>query len=120
MSLNYDFVADLAGHFTHRDARVLDYGSGDGRIVAILRSQNYEAFGCDRYGIPRGWFQGPTLCERFIRTTDNSGHIPFDDGFFDAVTANMVFEHIDDFGPVLREIHRVLMPGDCYQRSFRH
>jgi SAM-dependent methyltransferase len=37
--------------------------------------------------------------------------LPFDDGSFDLITANMVFEHLEDPVHALREIHRVLRPG---------
>jgi SAM-dependent methyltransferase len=37
--------------------------------------------------------------------------LPFADGSFDLITANMVFEHLDDPEPALGEIHRVLRPG---------
>jgi ubiquinone/menaquinone biosynthesis C-methylase UbiE len=36
--------------------------------------------------------------------------LPFDDGSFDLITANMVFEHLEDPERALREIHRVLRP----------
>ncbi len=37
--------------------------------------------------------------------------LPFRDGSFDLVTANMVFEHLEDPVAVLRDIGRVLAPG---------
>ncbi|HEX4388422.1 MAG TPA: methyltransferase domain-containing protein [Steroidobacteraceae bacterium] len=39
------------------------------------------------------------------------GRLPFPDGTFDLVTANMVFEHLDKPEQQLREIYRVLAPG---------
>jgi SAM-dependent methyltransferase len=37
--------------------------------------------------------------------------LPFGDGSFDLITANMVFEHLESPERALREIHRVLRPG---------
>lgn len=45
------------------------------------------------------------------RVRGNIGRLPFADGSFNLVTANMVFEHLDDPQAQLREIGRVLAPG---------
>ena len=45
------------------------------------------------------------------RVRGNIGRLPFADGTFNLVTANMVFEHLDDPHGQLREIGRVLAPG---------
>lgn len=37
--------------------------------------------------------------------------LPFQDGAFDVITANMVFEHLEHPEEILRDIHRVLSPG---------
>lgn len=39
------------------------------------------------------------------------GQLPFNDGSFDLVTANMVVEHVTDPGSFLSDISRVLRPG---------
>jgi len=38
-------------------------------------------------------------------------HLPFRDGSFNVITANMVFEHLERPEEILGEIHRVLSPG---------
>jgi len=40
--------------------------------------------------------------------------LPFRDGYFDVVTANMVLEHVKDPDQLLREIYRVLAPGGMF------
>ena len=41
-------------------------------------------------------------------------HLPFRDGSFDIVTANVVMEHVEDPAAVLTEVHRVLRPGGTF------
>jgi SAM-dependent methyltransferase len=41
-------------------------------------------------------------------------HLPFSDGAFDLVSANMVVEHLEDVGSGLLEIRRVLKPGGIF------
>ena len=45
------------------------------------------------------------------RVRGNIGRLPFADATFNLVTANMVFEHLDDPDAQLGEIARVLAPG---------
>ncbi len=45
------------------------------------------------------------------RLQANVEHLPFADGSFDLVTANMVVEHLPNPSAALGEIHRVLAPG---------
>jgi SAM-dependent methyltransferase len=47
-----------------------------------------------------------------------AGAIPMPDASVDVVVANMVFEHIDDFEPALREIARVLREGGVFLNVF--
>lgn len=46
-----------------------------------------------------------------VRLRGKADRIDAADAAFDLVTANMVMEHVDEPGAVLREIHRVLRPG---------
>lgn len=45
------------------------------------------------------------------RTSGSASHLPFKDGSFELVTANMVVEHLAQPVEQFREIHRVLRPG---------
>jgi SAM-dependent methyltransferase len=83
-------------------ARVLDLGSAAGSFQAehcpqavIIRLDPQ----CPPAGAPAGFVQG------------DAAHLPFRDASFDAVIANHSLEHIDQLGPALRELGRVVRPG---------
>jgi len=48
------------------------------------------------------------------RVQGDSNKLPFADGSFDLVTANMVVEHVADPATLLSENHRVLAPGGFF------
>ncbi|MBO0722353.1 MAG: methyltransferase domain-containing protein, partial [Blastocatellia bacterium] len=49
-----------------------------------------------------------------LRLKADTAGLPFADGSFDIVTSNMVFEHVEDPGSILREIRRVLRRRGCF------
>ena len=49
-----------------------------------------------------------------LRCAANAERLPFRDGSFDLVTANMVVEHLDDPQRQFREIARVTAPGGLF------
>ena len=105
------FVLDQA--LQHR-GRVLDYGCGAGRTVARGRASGLDIYGCDVFyggSASRTEAESTGLFGEVIRPMDESGRIPFPDGFFDLVTNNQVMEHVEDLPFVLGEVQRVLKPG---------
>lgn len=88
-----------------RDAReatrVLDFGCGDDGGIQWGRRNGVEVIGTD--------LRDATDDSRFARCTETS--LPFEDGSFDAIVSNMVFEHVMRPTEVLAELHRVLRPG---------
>src|SRR5947209_6255293 len=97
------------------DVRALDYGCGDGGLVFTARAQGVDAYGAETYydgarpedlALVRHFDPDATLVRTIV---DNK--LPFEDGFFDVVVANQVFEHIRDLAGTAREIARVLKPG---------
>lgn len=90
--------------------RILDLGCGSGKFVQSLIDAGYDAYGCDVS--PKHNPSASLLHEGRIRLSSAADYqLPFDDGYFDAVISNQVFEHVADLESTLSEIHRVLRPG---------
>jgi SAM-dependent methyltransferase len=107
--LNYDYVLQRALSSTSTaNPRILDYGSGQGRLLAAGLQRNVDIYGTDVPGIETS--------DR-ARLIEN-GRIPFADNSFDVVVSNQVFEHISNPVPVLAEIRRVLKPGGTFLALF--
>ena len=109
---NHSYLLEWATRAT-RDrpgARVLDFGCGSGERVAAGRSAGIEMFGAEtfyeggsrREDVVRKGFLGTVIREI------EDGQLPFDEGWFDLVVSNEVFEHVDDLEGALSEIDRVL------------
>jgi SAM-dependent methyltransferase len=118
VSLNYDFVAEQIGRLAGPNARALDFGCGEGQIVAAARELGHDAYGCDAYPPTWAHMAATAVARDHIRWIGDDGLIPFPDGWFDIVTANQVFEHIPDFTKPLAEISRVLKPGGLFLNMF--
>jgi SAM-dependent methyltransferase len=118
MSLNYAFVVEQARRLAGPGAKILDFGCGQGQIVAAARAAGHEAYGCDHFPPEWAWMAEAAECKAYIRKVEDDGRIPFDDASFDVVTANQVFEHVPDFERPLAEISRVLKPGGFHVSLF--
>ena len=96
-----------------RPFRVLDYGCGNGKLVAELTQV------CEPYGV-EAYFKTDKSPEEIVYKKEMLGKtifglrgtkIPFKDAYFDFIYSNQVFEHVENLDPVLSEISRVLKPG---------
>jgi len=108
MDITNRFVLDFARDFSrqHPDARILDFGCGEGALVDAGIAAGLPICGADVFyagakARPRG---GP------IHEIRN-GQLLFPDAEFGLVVNNQVMEHVEDLEGALREIHRVLAPG---------
>ena len=107
-------AAELAGA-----GRVLDVGCGDGQISRLVRRKGAEHV----VGIDPTWNQLITAQERgggAIYARAGAGALPFRDGWFDAVVACLVFEHIRDVDDAIAEVARVLVPGGRFCFFLNH
>ncbi len=89
----------------------LDIGAGSGRLIRVFR----EKFGtlssaCDYTDSLMA------LPDQKVDIVDLNKvkQLPYPDAAFDIVTATELFEHLEDYRQILREMHRVLRPrGVC-------
>lgn len=92
--------------------RILDIGCAAGGEITGLRTLGFRVVGMDfspqmLYFAHRRFGNDPDV--QFCRA--DIEHIPFPEQSMDHVVCLGVFEFLPDYGPALREIHRILRPG---------
>ena len=109
------YLATLTGYVA-RGTRWLDLGCGSALLPDWKRDSERElvARAASVVGIDRvlpSLQDNDTIARRVCGDITN---LPFRDGCFDLVTANMVVEHLDDPVGQFVEIRRVLAPGGVF------
>ncbi|HWS72951.1 MAG TPA: class I SAM-dependent methyltransferase, partial [Thermoanaerobaculia bacterium] len=108
-NVNYEYFSSYIRSLPEWETlKVLDYGCGGGEVVELMRKHGIDARGCDVFYEGGSAHFQETQAREFIHLIDEKSPLPFGDRTFDVIVANQVFEHIDDFGPVLERLHRVL------------
>jgi len=112
---NNDYLLLRVKQLSKLNPTILDFGCGNGALVAAARANGYKAYGAETYydGIrdqdrlaAQHWGCNDDIVRDIIH-----GHLDFEDEYFDLVVHNQVFEHIKDLEQAVSEIHRVLKPG---------
>lgn len=115
MSLNYQFTIDLAEKYLPPPGVLLDFGCGGAEIAALALNRGYDSYGVDTYlGVgnsPENLAVATKKIGSRVFTISPDEPMPFEDGFFDIVTSNQVFEHVSEIAPVANEIARVMRSG---------
>ncbi len=114
-----DQIMPLAREWLAGARRVLDVGTGEGQLARLaVRDGAVSVVGVD-----------PTLAQLAVAreraggasyARANADALPFPAASFDAVVVCLVFEHIADHTPAIREIARVLQPGGRFLFFLNH
>ena len=88
--------------------RVLDVGCGMGQVVAMMRNEGIEAYGCDIAGKNILPYWDMANVTQFCKTAC-ADVLPYPDNHFGLVWCTDVLEHVPEEGvdTVLKEMHRV-------------
>lgn len=108
----------LAGQVSGR--RILDAGCGAGPLSAALRERGAEVTGIDASAQMLALARRRLGEDADLRVVDLSDPLPFADGAFDDVVASLVLHYLQDWGPTLAEMRRVLAPGGRLIASVQH
>jgi len=94
--------------------RLLDIGTGTGRVLELLAPRVHQALGVDAskqmLALARARLAGPGLGHCAVRLADMY-RLPLPDAAFDTVVLQMVLHHAEDPAGVVTEATRVLAPG---------
>jgi SAM-dependent methyltransferase len=104
-----EVIRDRFSMDPERHPTVLDFGCGLGEMVAYLRSEGYDVFGCDTE--PAWEKDEGSPKDRLERIATSPYRLPYGDRTFDLVYSTSVLEHARNTEECFREIHRVLKPG---------
>jgi SAM-dependent methyltransferase len=122
MASNYDYIIEKIKEACPKDGRFLDFGCGAGQVVERGLDAGLDYYGADPYAEHYSNYRDQAQRDRKAVTEKISqikdGVLPFPDNHFDAVSSNMVFEHVENAEQALSEIHRVLKPGGLFLALF--
>ncbi|GAA3621966.1 class I SAM-dependent methyltransferase [Nonomuraea rosea] len=111
-------MLELAGDVTGR--RILDAGCGSGPLFAALRDRGAIMTGIDASAGMLELARRRLGDDADLRVADLAGPLLFPDGAFDDVVASLVLHYLEDWGPTLAELRRVLKPGGRLLVSVDH
>ena len=102
-------ILALAGDVAGR--RILDAGCGSGPLFAALRDRGAVVTGIDTSTGMLELARRRLGAGADLQVADLGSPLPFPDGAFDDVITSLVLHYLEDWGPALAELRRVLTPG---------
>lgn len=94
-------------HTQQNAFRVLDVGASSGEFLEAALAEGWDAVGIE----PSSDGVNAALSKGLNVVQTSAEELPFEDGTFDLVHSNHVFEHLADPLAAAREVFRVLKPG---------
>ncbi|MGW5119277.1 class I SAM-dependent methyltransferase [Streptomyces noursei] len=116
----YERPAMLALAGDVADRRILDAGCGSGTLSAALRDRGAVVTGIDASAGMLSLARRRLGDDAALHMVDLRDRLPFADGAFDDVVASLVLHYLEDWGPTLAELRRVLKPGGRLIASVDH
>jgi SAM-dependent methyltransferase len=111
-------ILALAGDVAGR--RILDAGCGSGPLFAALRDRGAIVTGFDKSAGMLELARRRLGDDADLQVADLGRPLPFPDDTFDDVIASLVLHYLEDWGPALAELRRVLKPGGRLIASVDH
>lgn len=111
-------MLELAGDVAGR--RILDAGCGSGPLFSALRDRGAIVTGIDASAGILDLARRRLGAAADLRVADLANPLPFPDAAFDDVIASLVLHYLEDWGPTLAELRRVLRPGGRLLASVDH
>jgi SAM-dependent methyltransferase len=102
-------VLTRAGDVTAR--RILDAGCGSGRLFAELRDRGAVVTGIDNSTAMLELARLRLGSNADLTIADLREPLAFPENAFDDVIASLVLHYLEDWGPTLSELRRILRPG---------
>nr|AGS53343.1 methylase [uncultured bacterium contig00014] len=108
LALEDSGFGELERELSESQGRVLDIGCATGSLLARLREKGWEATGVEISGPQAEYARRKRKVDiRSLPLEENN----FPAGSFDVVLASHLIEHLNDPAGLVREVHRVLVPG---------
>lgn len=107
-------AGDVAGK------QILDAGCGSGALFAALRDRGAIVSGFDSSAGMLGLARQRLGDGADLQVAELGSPLPYPDDTFDDVVASLVLHYLEDWGPTLAELRRVLRPGGRLIASVDH